>query len=72
VASTDSICDNEGQPFTNRSDRNEYVRNFYSTLYKKPDTDDNNIFGCIERFLGPEIVNSAIVRDSKIPAEVSR
>ncbi len=37
TATTDVICNNNGDPFPTSQDRNEYVRNFYADLYKIPD-----------------------------------
>ncbi len=69
IASTDNICDENGVPFTSSTARNEYVRNFYAKLYGIPDGQPENVEGCIENFLGAEILNSRLVRDSKIPAD---
>jgi hypothetical protein len=66
-ATTDSICDDNGRPFNLANERNEYVRNFYANLYKISPGQRPAADGCIEEFLGPEICNSALVRDSKIP-----
>jgi hypothetical protein len=68
-ASTDIICDDQGIPFQSVEDRNNYVRNFYAELYRVPPNQPENIEGCIEEFLGPEILNSPLVRDSKIPPD---
>ena len=32
TATTDSICDDEGNPFNSAVERNNYVRNFYASL----------------------------------------
>jgi len=69
TATTDSICDSDGSPFPSSNLRNEYVRNFYADLYKIPDGQVPAPENCIEEFLGPEICNSNIVRDSKLPAQ---
>jgi hypothetical protein len=69
VASTDNICDENGVPFNSSTARNEYVRNFYAKLYGIPDDQPENVEGCIENFIGAEILNSRLVRDSKIPAD---
>jgi hypothetical protein len=69
VASTDSICDDNGTPFNTSAERNEFVRNFYAKLHGIPEGQPENVEGCIENFLGVEILNSQLVRDSKIPAE---
>ena len=72
VASTDSICDDNGIPFQSATERNNYVRNFYANLYRIPDDQPENIEGCIENFLGPEILNSQLVRDSRLPPDKVR
>ncbi len=66
TATTDSICNDNGDPFPTSQDRNEYVRNFYADLYKIPDGQQPAADGCIEDFLGPLICSSKIVRDSKL------
>ena len=71
-ATTDRICDDEGNPFNSAEERNNYVRNFYASLYKIPEGQPENVEGCIEEFLGPDILNSSIVRDSKIPQELAQ
>jgi hypothetical protein len=68
TASIDTICDDNGNAFINAADRNEYVRDFYAKLYRVPDGQPANVEGCIENFLGPEILNSRLIADSKIPA----
>jgi hypothetical protein len=65
-ATTDSICDNTGEPFNSAEDRNNFVRNFYADLYKIPDGQQPAGDGCIEEFLGPLICSSKIVADSKL------
>lgn len=57
----------DGAPFVTEKEREEYIVNFYSSLYKKrtadPPIDYSN---CISNFLGPELVRHPIVQDSKI------
>jgi len=66
-ATTDSICDSNGQPFANGELRNAYVREFYADLYKIPEGQVPAADGCIEAFLGPEICVTRLVQESKIP-----
>jgi hypothetical protein len=66
AATTDAICDDNGIPFNSSAERNSFVRNFYANLYKIPAGQAENVEGCIEEFLGPDIVNSRLVQDSKI------
>ncbi len=42
------------------------MRNYYQDLYRKPACDENFNLNCIREFLGQDIINSALVRDSII------
>jgi hypothetical protein len=48
--------------FKNDLDRDDYITNFYSMLYRK----DEGVEGTIEDFLGEDIANSPLVTDSKL------
>jgi len=63
----DQIKDNNGRSFDSEQERKEYIREFYSRLYKKK---LDNILR-IESFLGEEIVNSVDVNNKKLTAEES-
>jgi hypothetical protein len=63
--SLDIIRDNNGEEFKSTNDRREYIRNFYSELYKA----DIGVEGTIEDFLGPDIINHPIVLESKLKVE---
>ena len=54
------ICDDLGNSFPTADELNNYVTNFYKSLYRIDDT----VQGEIEDFLGPEIVNHPMVRGS--------
>jgi exonuclease III len=60
------ILDDDGQNFQNDAALKEYVRGYYQNLYRKPACDDNFNPNCIQEFLGPDILNSGLVRDSII------
>jgi hypothetical protein len=60
------ILDDEGQPFQNEAALKEYVWAYYQNLYRKPVCDDNFNPNCIRELLGPDILNSGLVRDSII------
>jgi hypothetical protein len=45
----------------------EYIRNFYRKTYRAPVSDDMLRENCIQEFLGEEICNSNLVKDSIIP-----
>ena len=54
------ICDDLGNSFPTADELNNYVTNFYKSLYRI----DGTVQGEIEDFLGPEIVNHPMVRGS--------
>jgi len=60
------IRDDDGNEFNTVRDRRDYIRSFYADLYKKPDYAPNTYNGCIEQFLGPDILNSPTVRGSML------
>jgi hypothetical protein len=64
------IKNDRGEDFTNDAVRNEYIVRKFEEIYenKDPDQMPNNI---IEDFLGDEIVNSAIVRNSRLSEDES-
>jgi hypothetical protein len=57
-----NICKDAGTAFDNEAERNDYITNFYSNLYMK----DEGIGGSIEEFLGEDICNHQLVKDSKL------
>jgi exonuclease III len=60
------IVDDNGIPFQNDEALKNYVRNYYQYLYQKPACDETFNPNCIREFLGQEILNSGLVRDSII------
>ena len=60
------IVNADGHNFENESVLREYVVKYYEELYKLPIAQRNDINGCIEDFLGQEILNSELVRSMKI------
>jgi hypothetical protein len=68
----EDIRDGEGKTFANSADRKKFIVDFYAKLYKKPDDDPADVTGCIENFLGQEICENKIVRDSKIPRRLAQ
>ncbi len=49
-----------------------HIRNFYQKIYKKPESDNHIRDDCIKTFLGEEICNSRLVRDSIIPDQTAQ
>ena len=59
------ICDNEVNLILSAEDLNNYITNFYSSLYRC----DSAVQGEIEDFLGQEICQHPMVRDSILTQE---
>jgi hypothetical protein len=59
------IKTDNGENFESSEKQREYITNFYSSLYSS----DPTVGGTIEDFLGDEICNSPLVRNSKLTAE---
>ena len=60
-------------PFDSLNDQRDYITNFYSSLYKLPETELPYAEGAIENFLGPEMLNHPVITNSKLtPAERAR
>ena len=62
-----------GSPIPNENDRAAFITRFYANLYKKPDPAPDSHSGCIEEFLGREILAHPIVQGSILsPAEKTK
>ena len=59
------ICDGNGAVLLSGEDLNNYITNFYSNLYRR----DNTVEGEIEDFLGPDVCQHPLVRDSILTNE---
>jgi hypothetical protein len=57
-----SILNDTGTPFVSENDREQYITNFYSNLYRK----DEGVGGEVEDFLGEEICAHPVVSESKL------
>ncbi len=66
-ASLSDLLDDDGNPFRSDNEMKEHIRKFYQKIYKKPEIDDHIREDCIKNFLGDEICNSRLVKDSIIP-----
>ena len=63
------LCDiryDNGNNFQDEEVLKEFVVSYYENLYKLPDDQKNNINGCIEDFLGAELLKSDLVKKMKI------
>jgi hypothetical protein len=60
------ICRDTGEPFEHDSERKAYITDYFSTCYKVPSEHPNSVVGCIEEFLGQEILNSPLVQGNRL------
>jgi exonuclease III len=60
------ICNDNGLPFNNTKERNDYIVNYYKDLFTLKPEAKNDVRGAIERFLGPEILENPVVKNSKL------
>jgi exonuclease III len=68
--SLSNICDDTGSEFETDTDRNEYMHNFYQTLYKKNTGNNDNLApDCVEKFLGTCVNHPAILNAKLTDAE---
>ena len=58
------ICNEMGEPFTTANESERFIVDYFKKIYKKPDTEPSNLSGCIDDFLGPEILDHEIVKSS--------
>ena len=63
-ASLSKIKNCDGNVFSSKAERDEFIVQYYEQLYTKPSTEPDNLSGCIESFLGPEIMAHPLVKDS--------
>ena len=63
------ICDGDGIPFGTAAERGEFIADFYRNLYEIPAAKPPVLTGCIETFLGPDILNNPIVLGMKLTEE---
>jgi hypothetical protein len=61
------IKDDAGNDFPTDNDRKNFITSYYSNIYKEHPGRVNAGPGCVADFLGPEIVNSPEVINSKVP-----
>jgi hypothetical protein len=69
LSSQNSIKDAGGVAFANDTDRKEYIREHFAKIYRKDPNEPEDLTGCIENFLGEELVNNPVVAESKLSQE---
>jgi hypothetical protein len=60
------ICDNNLNQFVSLKEQKDYIRNHFANSFKKPQDEPENLQGCIERFLGDNILEHPSVRNLKL------
>ena len=65
------INDNSGNAFGSDGVRREFIVKYYENLYHLPETRRNDLTGCIENFLGPDILASPLINSMKINRNLS-
>ena len=65
-AKLEDILKPDGSEFNSVEEQNEFIVSHYEKIYSLPRDAMQNVAGCIERFLGDEILNNHIVQGSKI------
>ena len=66
-----NINNNSGNAFGSDGDRREFIVKYYENLYRLPETQRNDLTGCIENFLGPDILASPLINSMKINRNLS-
>jgi hypothetical protein len=61
-----AVCKKDGSPYLTEEDKVEGIVSYYEDIYRKPITDRASYSGCIENFLGIDIISSPIVVNSKL------
>jgi hypothetical protein len=60
------ICGPDGAMFDSTLRQKNYIREYFANSYKKPAHEPENLNGCIENFLGPEILNHPLTLNLKL------
>jgi exonuclease III len=65
-AKLDEIKDADGSDFASSNERKSYITRYFADIYKKSN-EVNPYEGCINDFLGPDILQHPTVRNAKMP-----
>jgi hypothetical protein len=69
--SLNSVCNENGDEFFSDSDREKFITNTFSKIYD-PTFDDSQVkTGCIEQFLGADLLDHPLIKESKL-SEIER
>jgi hypothetical protein len=67
-ASLNDIVDEHGLDFNSNLERKKYIEKYFADCYRVQENVKSER-GCVEKFLGEDICNSPLVRDSKLTVE---
>jgi exonuclease III len=65
-ANLTQICDAEGNKFPDPDSRKKYINDYFAGIYRSVPGKVNAYEGCIEEFLGEEILANDAIRNSKL------
>jgi hypothetical protein len=65
-ASLDSVRDYDGNLFIDQKTQREFIRQHFAESFRKPQVELADHQGCIERFLGEEILTHPLVTNLKL------
>jgi len=68
-ASLTAVRDYKGRPFPTQEAQKIFIRDHFANSFKKPENEPENLEGCIERFLGEDILAHPLVRNMKLNEE---
>jgi hypothetical protein len=60
------ICKDDGSTYNTPESKTEGIVSYYENIYRKPTSDLTNYSGCIENFLGQDIVTHPIISNSRL------
>jgi hypothetical protein len=60
------MCKDDGSPYSTPEAKTEGIVSYYENIYRKPMSDLTDYSGCIENFLGQDIVTHTIISSSML------
>jgi hypothetical protein len=66
LSSLNSLKDTNGRNFNTDNERKDFIRNHFVKIYRKDPNEPDDLTGCIENFLGDEIMQNPLVTESRL------
>jgi hypothetical protein len=60
------ICNARGEHFHSATEQKNYIRSHFADSFRKPQNEPDNLQGCIERFLGEDLVEHPLILNLKL------